>query len=218
MLFAGIDTALVNSGLVIEDEAGVVKYAGKPHPKRLWKGSEDSFFLEHARIRHVADWLCGTIHTVRTMDGAPQDCFVAQEDYLITGFQRSYKTAELNALLKNYWHQALIPYCLVHPSKTHKYVVKKKDVSKTEIIDYVKQHKPSVFEHVDRADYSDIADAWVICQIGRLTHEAMQSTNPVKYVNEHPLWEIRWKELLATDKSGIVVKPGLVKWSYYGSR
>jgi hypothetical protein len=209
MIFAGLDTALVNAGLVICDDQGRILYSGKPFPKKQFKGDEDSLFQTHRRIRETAHWVTDKLGSYR-----PSDIFVAIEDYLMTGYSRSYKIAELNSLLKEWLWDFKIRYCLVHPKKTLKYVVKRREVPKSDIIEYVKKEQPEVYDGVDRADYSDIADAWVICQIGRMVHEAMLDAQPGGYVLSHPLWEIRWKELLATDESGIVTKTGLVQWEY----
>lgn len=211
MFFAGIDTALVNAGLVILDGAGVPVYSGKPYPKKKWEGDDDSLFLTHRRVRDAANWV---MHKVQ-LHAPPPDVFLAVEDYLLTGYQRSYKTAELVSLLKNWCWDRKIPYCMVAPAKTKKYVIKKKEVSKTEIIAFAQQDCPKVFEGVDKADYSDIADAYAIAKIGQLVYEAAQHPDSVAYT-QGSKWEQRWKEILVGqgEPTGILNKPGLLQWQY----
>lgn len=204
MLVAGVDTALVNTGLVILDEAGAPFFSGKPLPKKEWKGDSDSLFHTHHRIRAMVAWIENRIHTYSN-----HRLCVAFEDYLMSGRQRSYKTAEMLALLKDWCWSHEIPYCLVHPAKTKKYVVKKKKVTKKEIIDYVMAECPRVFNGIDRADYSDIADAWVIAKIGWLVFRAVSHPDPKVAVRDNPQLEDRWKEILL-GPTGIMEKPGLV--------
>lgn len=222
MFFVGIDTALVNTGLVILDEAGVPVFSGKPFPKKQWKGDEDSFFNTHKRVRELFQWVSYTLWE-KIPSSSPTElrecelhtkCFLAIEDYLLTGYQRSYKTAELVALIKNWCWSTRIKYCLVHPLKTQKYVIKKKGVTKTEMIAYAKLKCPAVFNGIDAADYSDIADAYSIAKIGQLAYEALKSDDPEAYIS-NANWEPRWKEIMVGD-SGIVTKPGLSYWGING--
>lgn len=223
MHFVGVDTALVNTGLVILDGAGEVVYSGKPYPKKGYHGDPDSFFWQHRRIRETADWILGTVmeEVVKaTRSGGDKPLrdlvFIAFEDYLMTKFASAYKTAELVALLKDWCHGMKVPYCLVHPMKTKKYVVKQKKVSKTEMIAHCKKVAPKVLEGHDRADHGDLADAYAIAKVGMLVYNAMVSTDPESYVRAQTLWPDRWKEILLgqSKPTGIITKPGLCQWSY----
>jgi len=211
VFFVGIDTALVNTGLVILDEAGVPVYSGKPFPKKEWKGDSDSFFWQYRRIAYCRDWIQDTLFDNLHTD----QYFIAIEDYLLTGYATSYKTAELISIIKDWCHEEKIRYCLVHPAKTKKYVIKKKKVSKTEMIAHAKESCPTVFEGIDRADYGDIADAYAIAKVGQLVYEAMRHDDPEDYVRRC-IWPERWKEMLLgqTKPTGIITKPGLTQWSY----
>lgn len=210
-MIVGIDTALVNTGFVVLNEIGEVISSAKPFSKKHFKGDLDSLFNTHRRIHEVAGWIWKRVYQL-------DKPFVALEDYLLTGRQRSYKTAELVAILKEKFWEHHIPYCLVHPLKTKKYVVKKRKVSKTEIIKYVMEYASDVFSCIDRADYSDIADAWVIAMIGKLIVDAMKMgkgdlEGAKVAILCHPGLEERWKEILLGD-TGIMGKPGLLQWSY----
>lgn len=205
----GIDTALINTGVVVLDcSTGAFIWAGKPFPKKDHREKDDSFFNEYDTIKRTTDWIWKYILDYSRYS----PLFVAMEDYLLTSYARSYKTAELNSAVKDRMHSNRVPYCLVHPLKTKKYVVKQKTVTKTEIIDYVKTHQPETFKGIDKADYSDIADAWAIAKIGQLVYQAMSQPDPHAFLKT-PAIEPRWREILVGD-TGIIDKPGLVKWSY----
>lgn len=204
-MIIGVDTALQNTAFVTIGFDGIACGSSKPFSKK------DERTLERTeRIATVVDSFVSLLtHWLPVM--------VSLEDYLLTGHQKAYETAELLGALKLECFRRRVPYILVHPTKTLKYVVKRKEVPKSEIIQYVQSRNPEVFQKHHVADHSDVADAWVIAQIGRLAWRMLKTGKVVgvsatKDELSHPEtqdWEARWVELMLTDGSGILTKPGL---------
>lgn len=214
-MILGIDTALQNTALVsLSDDGLFVRHSLKVFPKK------------HPREFVRVDRICEVLNSVELfLNKHPNlPTLVAMEDYILTGHQKAYETAELLGCLKVRFRKLGVPFILVHPSKTHKYVVKRKEVSKTEIIEYVKSNVPGLLISHDAADYSDVADAWVIARIGVLANMFLREFP--NYTQVHLLvarswalnnfWEERWIELMFTDGSGILTKPGLYVGGVHG--
>jgi len=221
MLIAGQDTALVNNAIVLLRENGT------PHGEFLWAGKptfseaegEDSFFNTHARVRMAVAWAMKTlkdgINSFVDARVAAQfaPIFFAFEDYPMTNNQRSYKNAEMHGALKERLWDARYPYCLVHNLKTKKYVEKKLEITKSESIAFCKLRQPEVLASVQRKWHSDVAEAWIIAQIGMMVYQARSQPDPIAFTKKHLTWEPRWKEILLGD-TGILEKLGLVQWEY----
>lgn len=213
-MIVGLDTALQNSGLVILDKSLKTVWAGKPFEPQ-------DKLRKMFRIVAVVDWVEKVLLSQAMVKdpGKPLNQvidMVAMEDYPLTGHQKAYETAELLGCLKMFCVINKVNFCLVHPSKTKKYVVKKKEVSKTEIIEYVQKVDPDCLKMVPSKQYSDVADAWVIAQIGAMVHLGEKyrcNVEPAPPIWDNLAtredWEVRWRELLYTDGTGILTKPGL---------
>lgn len=182
MLFFGVDTALQNTGAVLTTEDGTVQLYSKVF-------ATDEGLRGPTRMLAVEAKLSN-------MHGTRQDVFTCFEDYFLTGQSTSHMTAELLGVLKCRWEKERWPYCLAHPSKTKKYVVKKKEVTKTEIITYWKD-RGIQFPGVPKKDEHDLYDAYTLARIAHLVWELT-----VKGIQSHH--EPRWLELALTDKSGII--------------
>jgi Holliday junction resolvasome RuvABC endonuclease subunit len=212
-LIFGIDTALQNSALVGVDKHSCVAF--KPFLR-----ADGIKFRDTERINVVTNYLLG-----RMQDYSPIK-MVALEDNLMTGRATNYETAELLGVLKRELFRVKIPYILVHPSKTHKYVVKRKKVEKEEIISYVGLHQPEVLRGFPVKDQTDVADSWVIAQVGLMVYRLLNGMGSNFTIHNKPPYtgamkealvelcrqfkfEERWIELLLTDGSGILTKQGL---------
>jgi len=191
-LVIGIDTALRHTGVAVLDV-------------------DSNTVVDYEKVMPPAD-ITGTAQLVYLLDGIDDialrnryPVIWAIEDYFPTSRVTSHRTAELIGALKVYLHISVKDYCMVHPSKTLKYVIKKRKVSKREIIDYVRREfnfrdEP---DGLSEKDMSDVCDAVVVAAIGKMV-----------YLHHHDPqvaegWEPRWKEIVLTDKSGILTKEGL---------
>lgn len=199
----GVDTALQNTAVAVLAEDGHrVISVRKPFPDgKVMDGVERMIFVRDFLLREVVQ------DYVQTMEGIHPDNpgMVALEDYPMSPFNDAYLTAELIGILKAGLHDRKANYCLVHPMKTHKYVVKRRKVTKTEIIDFVKANFDLSGVELDRKGMSDCCDAIVIAAIGRLTYYC-------KVRGTFFPMEERWREIILTDGSGILTKPGLAQF------
>lgn len=209
-MFIGLDTALNNMGAVVLGEDLRVR-------KRIKLGDELDRFGEriYHQTKRVLDLLDTTIK------------FVAMEDYPLTSMATSHKTAELVGAIKYALIDRRIPYCMVHPAKTKKFVRKVKVLEKEESIAFADKHAKLLEGEIltdcvrSKKDKGDIAEAWVISMIGMIASHCVES-NPnkmdwtpghvIRYLEFHHRFTVeeRWAEILAGGDTGILNKPGLV--------
>jgi hypothetical protein len=106
--------------------------------------------------------------------GTSEVPIVALEDYDLNPSQQvGYQIAEVGGIVKHNFYLDGIPFTLVNPRKLKSYVVRKKNVSKNEVIAWASERgftppvKPRGGSGYDKRQREDLADAYVLARMAR---------------------------------------------------
>lgn len=98
---------------------------------------------------------------------------VVLENYYMALRSNNFKQAELHGMLKRYLWDKRVSYVLVAGTQRTKFLLPKRVTSKQakdHALAYVECNAPEAFAKFKRrADHKDIADAYVLAQLGRMT-------------------------------------------------
>lgn len=150
-------------GLVTLDlRTGGFINAYKPHTTH----DGDPYFSRHVNLIMMAEAFAEYVETYRP-------ACVVLENYFMAMRSNNFKQAELHGMLKRYLWDQRVSYILVAGTQRTKFLLPKRVISKEAkqlALSYVEANAPQAFNGFKRrADHKDIADAYVLAQLGRMT-------------------------------------------------